>query len=303
MRLLDHCSSISRWAPLLFACFNIGCGVPIMIGTISSRRFVPILVSQFHTEPTERLYNNVGYLWGACSLSRDYTGCGVLAVAKQSRMPAASRCQLCCGGLARCSHALRRADWKIRSGCSAPGLCALPRQPGLARRPKIGSRCRAPKAAIDLIDQCSLRPRSTELGRRERGAAESARAEPRDERRRAVEGEGVVSTSVVPCGAPLARCLASSGPLSGVARRWRGLPLSLYIVPKTSTNTKSKRQNQNSRAPSGTATLTLSRQHRTRHSSQDGSRHRTRHTPRVRAEILLILTYTVLLSCRNPRCS
>lgn len=181
MRLLDHCSSISRWAPLLFACFNIGCGVPIMIGTISSRRFVPILVSQFHTEPTERLYNNVGYLWGACSLSRDYTGCGVLAVAKQSRMPAASRCQLCCGGLARCSHALRRADWKIRSGCSAPGLCALPRQPGLARRPKIGSRCRAPKAAIYLIDQCSLRPRSTELGRRERGAAESARAEPRDE--------------------------------------------------------------------------------------------------------------------------
>lgn len=106
-----------------------------------------------------------------------------------------------------------------------------------------------------------------------------------------------MSTSVVPCGAPLARCLASSGPLSGVARRWRGLPLSLYIVPKTSTNTKSKRQNQNSRAPSGTATLTLSRQHRTRHSSQDGSRHRTRHTPRVRAEILLILTYTVLLSC------
>ena len=153
------------------------------------------------------------YLWGACSLSRDYTGCGVLAVAKQSRMPATSRCQLCCGGLARRSHALRRADWKIRSGCSAPGLCALPRQPGLARRPKIGSRCRAPKAAIDLIDQCSLRPRSTELGRRERGAAENARAEPRDERRRgAVEGEGVVSTSVVPCGAPLARRLASSGP-------------------------------------------------------------------------------------------
>ena len=57
MRLLDHCSSISRWASLLFACFNIGCGVPIMIGTISSRRFVPILMSQFHTEPTERLYN------------------------------------------------------------------------------------------------------------------------------------------------------------------------------------------------------------------------------------------------------
>jgi hypothetical protein len=182
MRLLDHCSSISRWASLLFACFNIGCGVPIMIGTISSRRFVPILMSQFHTEPTERLYNVIfGALAAFLGITRVVGFLGVLAVAKQSRMPATSRCQLCCGGLARRSHALRRADWKIRSGCSAPGLCALPRQPGLARRPKIGSRCRAPKAAIDLIDQCSLRPRSTELGRRERGAAESARAEPRDE--------------------------------------------------------------------------------------------------------------------------
>ena len=73
MRLLDHCSSISRWAPLLFACFNIGCGVPIMIGTISSRRFVPILMSQLrhgaHREALQCLLS-LGPLAGFVGITR-----------------------------------------------------------------------------------------------------------------------------------------------------------------------------------------------------------------------------------------
>lgn len=54
---MKRTAAVVRWASLLFACFNIGCGVPIMIGMVSSRRFVPILMSRFHAEPTERLYN------------------------------------------------------------------------------------------------------------------------------------------------------------------------------------------------------------------------------------------------------